>query len=177
MTMIGTWSTTLPAPSTPSKRKRGGDHINADRVAGSPAFIKPNINWDDFGISFTVCDAKNASANAKYVALKPGWTWQQARAEAMMHWDENECERVIDYNTKLTVCWARSRLLASIRTSQGIWEETQSMGSRQNEVTVNTDELVRLITCADKMKDMAVLVDESKRIAGARPINKRMLGQ
>ncbi len=171
MTMIGTWRVTLPTPTTPSKRKRSSDS-NPDRVAGAPAFIKPNINWDDFGISFSVCDAKNASANAKYVALNPGWTLQQARAEAMLHWDENECDRVIDYNMKLAVCWARSRLLTSLRISQGLWEDGQNPG---NEITVNTDELVKLVTCADRMREMAILVDESNRIARARPVKKRTL--
>lgn len=178
MTQVGTWSVNLPMPATPTKRKRdeaaaGGIQPNEHRQAGAPAFIKPNMNWDDFGISFSVCDAKSSGANAKYVALTPGWTLQQARAEAMMHWDENECERVIDYNTKLAVCWARSRLLTSLRTSQA---GARPAANIQNELTVNMDELVKLVTCADKMKEMAMLIDESNKIAKARPIQKPRLG-
>jgi len=37
------------------------------------------------------------------------------------------------------------------------------------------DELVKLITCADKMKEMAILVDEANRIANSRPITKKKL--
>ena len=174
MTKIGTWRITLPAPATPTKRKRNNDgQPNPVRLAGASAFIKPNINWDDFGISFTVCDANNASANAKYVTLNPGWTLQQARAEAMIHWDENESERVIEYNFKLAVYWARSRLLATLRESQKDGNEDQIGGG--NEITVNTDELVKLVTCGDRMKEMAVLVDESNRIAKAWPVTKRTL--
>ncbi|KAK3934374.1 hypothetical protein QBC46DRAFT_427632, partial [Diplogelasinospora grovesii] len=179
MTQIGTWMVNLPAPSTPTKRKRNdGFTVNQHRLAGAPAFIKPNINWDDFGISFSVCDAKSSGANAKYVALTPGWTLQQARAEAMTHWDEHECDRVIEYNTKLAVCWARSRLLAPHRASasggSAVAQCSRPVGT-QNEIVVNTGEFVKLVTCADKMKEMATLVDESNKIAKARPIKKRKL--
>ncbi|KAK3379636.1 hypothetical protein B0T24DRAFT_590171 [Lasiosphaeria ovina] len=179
MTQVGTWKVNLPAPSTPSKRKRNENVTpNAHRLTGAPAFIKPNMNWDDFGVSFSVCDAKGSGASAKYVALNPGWTLQQARAEAMMHWDEHEVERIIEYNAKLAVCFARSRLLALHRAS-GSGGTTLPQGSRPvgtlNEVAINTDDFVKLVTCADKMKEMATLVNESEKIASARPIKKKKL--
>jgi len=174
MTQVGTWKTNLPTPTTPTKRKRDENtQVNQNRFVGAPAFIKPIMNWDDFGTSFSVCDAKSSAANAKYVNLNLGWTWQQARAEAMVHWDENEYQRVIEYNTRLAVCWARSRLLTSMRAAS----RTQAGGEGHgyNEITANTDELVLLVTCADKMKDMATLVEESNQIAQSRPIKKRKL--
>ena len=177
MTQVGTWNINLPTSATPTKRERDGApaglQTNEHRLAGAPAFIKPNMNRDDFDISFPICDAKSSSANAKYVHLNPGWTWQQARAEAMLHWDESECQRVIDYNTRLAVYWARSRLLRSLWATP----QNRKVGAcrSDSEVTINTDELVRLVTCADKMKEMVTLVDESNRIVQARLIEKRRL--
>ncbi|ODA84328.1 hypothetical protein RJ55_02848 [Drechmeria coniospora] len=170
MTNIGTWRVDLPPSASLGKRKRN-DHgrKNEHRKAGAAAFIKPNINWDDFGVSFSVCDANSANANAKYVSLREGWTLQQARAEAMIHWDERECQRVIEHNEDLVVCWARSRLITSLRALQS---ESHPI-TIPDEVTVNTDELVRLVTCADRVKEMATLIDESERIAGSRPIHRQ----
>ncbi|KAK4168081.1 hypothetical protein QBC43DRAFT_361741 [Cladorrhinum sp. PSN259] len=178
MTQVGTWKVSLPAPTTPSKRRRSGEPVtNPHRQAGAPAFIKPNLNWDDFGVSFTVCDKVNSCANAKYVAWNDGWTLQQARAEAMMHWDRHEIERVTEYNFKLVVCWARGRLLAELYAGNpaGATNGASNRPAGRALVTENTDELVQLVTCADKMKEMAILVDEARRIAEARPVRRRSL--
>ncbi|KAK3364384.1 hypothetical protein B0T25DRAFT_598460 [Lasiosphaeria hispida] len=69
MTQVGTWRVNLPAPVTPSKRRRSGRPVvNQRREAGAPAFVKPNLNRDDFGILFSVYDKNSSCANAKYVA-------------------------------------------------------------------------------------------------------------
>ena len=112
MLQVGTWSVNLPVAS-PAKRRSSGETVNLNprRRAGAPAYIKPNLKWDDFGISFIFCDKLSSCANARYINLRPGWTLQQARAEAMTHYDENEEERVREYNFKLVTCWARARPL------------------------------------------------------------------
>lgn len=137
-------------------------------MAGAPAYFKPKIN--DSGISFTVCDERGSAASAKYVRLKPGWTLELARAQAMLRWDGYECERVIKYNTELAVCWARSRLLMSLRAFEGV----AHLAVTHDIIAVNTDELVKLVTCTDKMEELAML-DESARIAKARAVRKSTL--
>lgn len=85
-------------------------------MVGAAAYMKPNLNWDDFGISFLICDVNGSSSNARFVNWNPGWTPFQARVQAMTNWDYHESKRVIDYNTLLIVYWARGRLLLFLQS-------------------------------------------------------------
>ncbi|KAK3390172.1 hypothetical protein B0H63DRAFT_519407 [Podospora didyma] len=192
MTHIGTSKCNLPpaaARETSSKKRRRGEEgpcssvgiISKHRVAEAPAYIKPNIEYDEyfcFTVTFSVHDAKGASAGtgaAKSIALRRGWTKQQALAEAAMNWDEKEVERVVGYNHKLAVFWARSRLVARLRAAQqsdGNDDEDAEVGVAEG-VEVNRRKFVKLETVADKMKNTASVVHDANIIS--RPIKKRRL--
>ena len=42
-------------------------------------------------------------------------------------------------------------------------------------ITENTSELVKLVTCVDKMKEIAILMDKVRRIADASLMRKKGL--
>lgn len=175
MTCVGTWAVDLPAPSTPSKRKRGSEgalpaQVSPQRRAGAPAFLKPNLQWSNFGVTYLFCDAKSSAASDKYVRLYDGWTMAQAHSEAITHFHLKESDRVGDYNNELAVCWARSRLLLSLRVlGAGDQGSSVPVGTRPigggNEVVVKTDELVKLHTCRQRILDMEQLVKDTGMIA------------
>ncbi|KAK3372919.1 hypothetical protein B0T24DRAFT_491666, partial [Lasiosphaeria ovina] len=121
MIKIGTWSENLPGPATPTKRKRNDENAapspKPHRTRGANAFLKPNLNWTHFGMSFVVCDVKGSAASDKFVQLAPGMTMAQVYFDCMANFDEQEAKRVGDYNYDLGVYWARSRLLFDMRMS------------------------------------------------------------
>ncbi|KAK4227523.1 hypothetical protein QBC38DRAFT_455198 [Podospora fimiseda] len=132
MTKVGVWNTNLPVsnPVTPSKRKQSTRNASnkpetariqtkTERMTGAVAFMKPNLNWDDFGISFQICDFNGSSANGRFVSWNRDWTPSQARVQAMTNWDFHESKRVIDYNILLTVYWAMVRLLFHLVAEAG----------------------------------------------------------
>lgn len=169
MIQIGTWSANLPV--TPSKRKAGENSPGPHRLAGAPAYLKPNLQWSNFGINWITCDAKSSAAKDEYVRLFPGWTMAQAHSECITHFDAHESERVGTYNNRLAVCWARSRLLVSLRVSA----ESSTQGTEVprgerpvgtlNEIPVNARELVKLETCEQRILAMARLVTDAGMIA------------
>jgi len=175
MLEVGIWTVDLPAKAG-SKRTQSGTTTNPCRKAGEKAFFKPSINWDAFGIAFNACDAKGANASSEFITLKPGWTLQQARAEAMAHWDRHESNRVQTYNTELVVCWARSRLLTLLRAAHmgGNAAGVRPVGT-QNEIQENRNELVKLVTCQQKLRELEALATETRAIAQARPSRMIML--
>ncbi|KAM7200241.1 hypothetical protein V8F33_003959 [Rhypophila sp. PSN 637] len=130
--------------------------------------MKPSLGWDDMGITFNVCDKRGSNANAHFVLLKDGWTFQQARAEAVFAWDENESRRVREYNIKLGVCWAPSRLLTFLRHHNSPAGQQIPPPSR-NEHTIDLDQLVTLITCQSRLEEIVSLNSECKTISGSRP--------
>ncbi|KAK3363832.1 hypothetical protein B0T25DRAFT_54388 [Lasiosphaeria hispida] len=115
MIKIGTWSEDLPGPATPTKRKRNDEDAapspKPHRARGADAFLKPNLNWTHFGMSFVVCDVKGSAASDKFVQLAPGMTMAQVYSDCMVNFDEQEAKRVGDYDYDLGVYWVRSRLL------------------------------------------------------------------
>jgi hypothetical protein len=51
----------------------------------APAFLKPNINWDNEDISWMHVDKKGQTVNPKYITLRQGYTTSKARASALIH--------------------------------------------------------------------------------------------
>ena len=113
MIPVGVWNTNLPVATraTATKRRNSGQVTLADgstmvlqtkreRMAGAAAYMKPNPNFDDFGISLPVCDANGCTANPRFVTWRDGWTPQKARAEALLHWDRAEVNRVTEHNSR-----------------------------------------------------------------------------
>ncbi|KAK3314815.1 hypothetical protein B0H66DRAFT_323053 [Apodospora peruviana] len=180
MTKVGVWSINLPVagPATPPMRRRNENNelnplqTKPHRMAGAAAFMKPMLNFDDFGISFSVCEVNNSAANARYVQWHAGWTPQQARAEAMIHYDRNEIDRVTDYNLAIVVCWARARLQARLVAAL----PAGGGGTQPSDIIENTIQLERLVLCSDKMKEMELLISDASKISAARPLNRRTLG-
>ncbi|KAK4188307.1 hypothetical protein QBC35DRAFT_531857 [Podospora australis] len=140
-----------------------------ERMAGAPAFMKPSLNSDDFGISFQVCDSKGASAKERF-------SWQGATPllpeinqltlhlyfhyicvpRHQLHWDEAEFKRAKEYNMSLLVYWARSYLVSHLR------------GQDLNTTESKTDELV-------KLAEMRLLLDDSEAISAERGVIRTMM--
>ncbi|KAK4168192.1 hypothetical protein QBC43DRAFT_296865 [Cladorrhinum sp. PSN259] len=95
---------TIGNPTTPSKRKQSAQSSSTaltqtkrERMVGAAAYMKPNLNWDDFGISFPICDVNGSSSNARFVNWNPGWTPSQARVQAMTNWDTTSPRGVVGW--------------------------------------------------------------------------------
>lgn len=56
-------------------------------------------------------DAKSGAVNPRFVQLRAGLSQQQARAEAVIHWDRNECRRIGQWNLEMAVYLARNRIM------------------------------------------------------------------
>jgi hypothetical protein len=168
MLQVGTWAVNLPV-TTPSKRKKSGQDVaiqtNPHRLAGAPAYLKPNMNWSHF------CDATGSAASDHYLKLFHGWTLPQAYSECITHFDRNEAKRVGAYNNSLIICWARASLVLALRVAgEGNNQGTAvPPGSRPigaiNQITINTNELVKFETCRQRILDMRQLVEDAGAIA------------
>ncbi|KAK4163783.1 hypothetical protein QBC43DRAFT_300992, partial [Cladorrhinum sp. PSN259] len=152
------------------------------RRAGAKAFIKPNVNWDFFGVTFLVCDARGAAANAKYLQLKPGLSLAQARADAAITYDCYELERVQTYNINLVVAWAKARLVRHLRSKErenpiapGTPNPAGDRPIGQDSVVENHIEFVEFISCQSKIEEAEVLARDCRAITEARPHHHTLL--
>lgn len=68
------------------------------------------------------------------------------------------------------VCWARARLVAQAHP-QNPAGGTRPVGKKVI-ITENKGELVKLVLCVDKIKDIAVLVEEFQGITAAHTLSK-----
>src|SRR5262249_54960896 len=121
MVQIGTFAKDLP-PSHAQRKEviknpaLPSPIIPAHRRHGAPAFVKPNANWDAGTLHWMWVDAKSRGVNPKYIQLRNGLTYHQARAEAVVHWDKKESRRIREWNSDMAVFWARNRLLRYLRS-------------------------------------------------------------
>ncbi|KAK3358730.1 hypothetical protein B0T25DRAFT_576979 [Lasiosphaeria hispida] len=174
MVQVGKWAVNLPV-TTPTKRKKIGQDVaiqtNRHRLAGAPAFLKPNMNWSHFGLTYMFCDATGSVASDHHLKLFDGWTLPQAYSECITHFDRNEAKRVGAYNNSLIICWARASLVLALRVAGEGNDQGTAVppGSRPigaiNQVTINTNELVRFETCRQRILDMRQLVEDAGAIA------------
>jgi len=179
MIRVGVFSTNIP-PSTPAKRKAAREGTVAitpvHRQAGAPAYMKPNIDRGDYGINWMLVDSKSAGVNPRHVQYHNNWSAEQAKAEAVIHFDRHERTRIGEYNLDLIVHWARGRLLLHhLRTQASApaaaiadnAAEDRPVGDR-NEGTEDHSELKKLRTCADILAAHAAISSRVKAIAETR---------
>ncbi|KAK1749814.1 hypothetical protein QBC47DRAFT_418690 [Echria macrotheca] len=178
---IGTWDVDLPVPMTPSKKRKNAAptieapprNPKAARRAGAPAYLKPNLNWSRYGLTFIVCDENGSAASDQFLRLADGLTIAQAHSDVIKHFDKHESRRVTEYNNELGACWGRSRLLTHVRTygfanNQGGLEVSQ--GGRRptmnaGEIPIIPGQLVKLETCYGRIQNLIMLVHDSAAIA------------
>jgi PAS domain-containing protein len=93
--------------------KKIDDHPppSAHRRHLAPAYLKPNINWDSEGIVWMYTDGRGQAANPQFVDLAGFSDHKQARAYALIHWDEAECARIGRWNHLVAVYIGRNRLV------------------------------------------------------------------
>lgn len=92
----------LPVPTTPSKKRKNAaptletppPNPNTARRAGAPAYLKPNLNWSQFSLTYIVCDENGSAANDQFLRLTDGLTLAQAHSDAIKHFDKHESRRV-----------------------------------------------------------------------------------
>lgn len=177
MIRVGSFNANLP-PSVPAKRKAAREGTVASppahRQAGAPAFMKPNINWDDYGINWMLVDSKSAGVNPRFVQYHNNWTAEQARAEAVIHFDRHERTRIGEYNLSLVVHWTRGRLLCHLQRHVHPAGATANTASDVrpiglgNEGTEDHSELKTLRTCADILAAHAAISTRVQEIAATR---------
>lgn len=176
MIHVGSFNANIP-PSTNAKKKASRSGVQPQtpphRQACAPAYMKPNINMDTCGVSFMMVDSKSATVNPRYVTYKSGWTAQQARAEAVIHWDTNEVRRIGNYNKSLVTYWARSRLLRYLRLHP-MQEALLNQASQERPVGLDNEgredhnELHTIRTCASILEECAAVSSQVSAIAHMR---------
>ena len=175
---IGTFNQDLP-PSREALRKAAKDNAPIPRAAphrrqGSSAYLKPSINWDTEGIVWMYVDGKGQAVNAKYISLRAGWIHSQARARAIIHWDECECARIGRWNYLLAVYFARNRLLRWMRDNprdQGVGNPNNADQRRPTADIPNEETLEDLVPIRTGSAILAQYADV------ARDINSMTGGQ
>ncbi|KAK4165650.1 hypothetical protein QBC43DRAFT_287821 [Cladorrhinum sp. PSN259] len=192
---VGVWNANLPLSQAKKRAANGSPAESTIPLphlrAGAKAFIKPNVNWDFFGVTFLVCDARGAAANAKYnlmlerllyLQLKPGLSLAQARADEAITYDCYELERVQTYNIGLVVAWAKARLVRHLRSKEQ--ENPIALGTPnpagdrpigQDSVVENHIEFVEFISCQSKIEEAEILARDCRAITEARPHHHTLL--
>jgi hypothetical protein len=106
---VGKFKENLPVKAV--KRKHDGTiQPNRNRWAGSPAYLSVHLNPDTWDFSTKWRDKGGGFADAEYVKLNDGITMVQAVEKAVRHWDYWELKLVEEYNTKLIISLAQSRI-------------------------------------------------------------------
>jgi hypothetical protein len=77
--------------------------VSAVRNAGAKAFIKPNVNWDGFGVQYNMVDKNGAGVRSSSVVFEDEITPQQAMLLVSAQWDKNESIRIGSWNIDLVV--------------------------------------------------------------------------
>ncbi|KAK3364604.1 hypothetical protein B0T25DRAFT_576829 [Lasiosphaeria hispida] len=115
--------------------------------AGAPAYLKPNLNWSQFSLTYIVCDENGSAANDQFLRLTDGLTLAQAHSDAIKHFDKHESRR-------------------GLEVPQG-GRPTMNAG----EIPINTGQLVKLETCYSRIQNIIGLVHDSAAIAtGSRGV-------
>ncbi|KAL7822207.1 hypothetical protein V8C26DRAFT_390322 [Trichoderma gracile] len=166
-TLVGTIKPGMPRSADATRQ---GKPTPAQRQPGQPVFLKPNINWDDYGLTFIWCDSKGRAVNSRWVQLTESYSAAQARADAVVTWDTAETRRVTQYNHEWLAFWARCRLIHWMRDNPAE-DGTGSLPSQQSRDVPRQerhDVLVKLRTCQSILDDLVALSLETRTIQGGR---------
>ncbi|KAF4965883.1 hypothetical protein FSARC_6353 [Fusarium sarcochroum] len=113
---VGTFREDLPL--TPRKSKRGQqDQEMKSRRSGALAWLSAYLTADEGGVRRCLHrsddlwrDSTGPAVNSKYVQLNEGLTMEKAIERAVINFDQNDRDMVENYNTRLVVALARSRI-------------------------------------------------------------------
>ena len=169
MTPVGTIKTGIPV--TKNARAKGGSKQH--RQPGGPAFLKPNINWEENSVTFFWCDSKGGAVNSRSVQLCQCYTTAQAKADAVVRWDQAERKRIHNHNIQWVVYWARACLLRWMADHMPA-DVVDNDGNRPtlNEEDVDEDhgELHVLRTCKMVLNEMSQVTSDVDAIMGSREV-------
>ncbi|KAL7959060.1 hypothetical protein V8C34DRAFT_281364 [Trichoderma compactum] len=160
---VGTIMPGMPRSSGGVKKNQ---NTPAHRLAGQPVFLRPQLNRDDYRVTFIYSDTRGSAIHSRWMQHLPGYNAMQTWAEAMVRWDLAECKRVTQHNTTMVAFWAECKL--------GHWlkDRQVDVGRPSEEVPRAEDhsKLVELKTCSMIVDKMTALVAE------IRSINSRHAG-
>lgn len=161
--------TIMPGMPRSSGRVKKNQNTPAHRLAGQPVFLRPQLNWDDYGVTFIYSDTRGSAIHSRWVQHLQGYNAMRTRAEAMVRWDLAECKRVTQYNTTMVAFWAQCRLVHWLK------DRRVDAGRPGEEIPLAEDhsKLVELKTCSMIVDKMTALVAEIRSINSrhAEPIN------
>ncbi|KAL6834384.1 hypothetical protein V8C40DRAFT_87583 [Trichoderma camerunense] len=164
---VGTIKPGMPRSDARVKKNQS---TPAHRAAGQPVFLKPHLNWDDYSLGFMYCDVRGSTIHSHWVDLAPGYSSQQARADATLQWDVAECRRVTMHNTITVAYFARCRLVHWLRDRQRGTEELACVGRPSAEIPLTEDysTLVKLRTCCMVVEDLTGFLMEFRTVHARR---------
>ncbi|KAH7185100.1 uncharacterized protein B0J16DRAFT_371951 [Fusarium flagelliforme] len=85
----------------PAGKTRNGQQVRAARRAGQPVFFGVGLQYEDGTVDWAWRDKNNAGVSPRYVTLANGKTATSIRADAMVHFDMAEYDRIQVYNSRL----------------------------------------------------------------------------
>ncbi|OIW34703.1 hypothetical protein CONLIGDRAFT_16521 [Coniochaeta ligniaria NRRL 30616] len=150
MVPVGHINHTIPV--TKAALAKGGS--KATRQPGSPAYMKPKIEFNTSSVLFLYYDASGRNIAPEHIDFFDHYDLDEAKFASVVAWDSQERTRIHGHNMKWVVFWTRLRLARYLLADDRNMQAPTNLVQWAN-VQVESKEIVRLRLCIDVLTKQA----------------------